>query len=674
MLGANTLTLSGTNTYQGATSVTAGMLEVSSTGSLPGYSSAGAVTVADGATLAVMVGGNGWTAPSLASLVSYATFAAGGLLGIDTTNATNGTFTYSTPLSAAGGQPLNLGLVKLGSNTLTLIPGTLGNNYSGTTIVSAGMLDVQSPASLPGYDVSGQVTVSAGATLAVMVGGTADWSPSGGTDNIATLLCSASFASGASLGFDTSDGSLTYSGSIADTSSGPLGLVVFGVGNNTLTLSGANTFSGATIVSAGTLVAGAADVLSSSSVITLAGGSLNLAGCNQAIAGLTGNGGVTFNGGQLTVDISGPETYSGTLTGGSGSQFIVNGSATQTLSGNSSSYTGTVQVGAGVVLDAASASALGGDSNLANVTVDSGATLAVMVGTSGNWNSGDIGDLLSSNAFQCDASLGFDTTPGNFPYSGAITDTANGPLGVAVLGDNILTLSGTNTYTGGTTVSAGTLDAQSPTALSGYNLPGQVSVATGATLAVLVGGSSSWNTAFPSLLSSVTFATGALLGFDTSDGSFTCTTAISGSNGAALNLGLVELGGNTLTLSPSSGSNNYTGATTIVAGTLTPSTAAAIPAASVVDLAGGNFDPGAALTIGGLAGTSGTVALGGNALTVQLSGNESFGGTLTGLSGSQLIVDASSSATQTISGSSGAYTGTIQIGSNAVLDAASAAP
>ena len=128
----------------------------------------------------------------------------------------------------------------------------------------------------------------------------------------------------------------------------------------------------------------------------------------------------------------------------------------------------------------------------------SGATLAVMVGGASDWNSGasdDIGTLLGNTAFAGGSSLGIDTTDayGGFTYGGTIADTATGPLGLVVLGENTLTLTAANTYTGGTVVTAGTLEAQSPASLPGYSTPGEVSVASGATLAVMVGGASDWN-------------------------------------------------------------------------------------------------------------------------------------------------------------------------------------
>ena len=61
--------------------------------------------------------------------------------------------------------------------------------------------------------------------------------------------------------------------------------------------------------------------------------------------------------------------------------------------------------------------------------------------------------------------LGIDTSGGGFSYSNTIADTTNGSLGLVKLGDNTLTLSGNNTYSGGTVLYAGTLKVNSNAAL-----------------------------------------------------------------------------------------------------------------------------------------------------------------------------------------------------------------
>ena len=99
---------------------------------------------------------------------------------------------------------------------------------------------------------------------------------------------------------------------------------------------------------------------------------------------------------------------------------------------------------------------LPGYSTSGSVSVAGGATLAVPTNSNGTtgWSSGQI-DSLTANATWTSgaAALGIDTTQGDFTYGGGITQ----PLTLTKLGPNTLTLTGSNTYSGGTTVSAGTL-------------------------------------------------------------------------------------------------------------------------------------------------------------------------------------------------------------------------
>jgi len=103
---SGTLTLTGTNTYSGSTTITAGVLGVKTTSSLPGYSTSGMVSVANSAMLAISVGGSGeWNSTAtndIAVLLGHATFYSGSALGIDTTDATTATsgFTYSATSAA----------------------------------------------------------------------------------------------------------------------------------------------------------------------------------------------------------------------------------------------------------------------------------------------------------------------------------------------------------------------------------------------------------------------------------------------------------------------------------------------------------------------------------------------------------------------------------------------
>ena len=202
------------------------------------------------------------------------------------------------------------------------------------------------------------------------------------------------------------------------------------------------------------------------------------------------------------------------------------------------------------------------------VTVAAGAMLAVNVGGDNEWNAGqdDIGYLLIARAFTRVPRWASTPPTPPAPFSATISSSISGGQGLTKLGPNTLILTGTNTYSGTTSVSAGTLEAQYTYALSAT---GPVTVAQGAVLAVMVGdsGSGYWNSGsnddIATLLgrAKLTFNAGSALGIDTTHASpsFTYSGNISGIQG------LTKLGPNTLILT---GVNTYSGLTTISGGTL----------------------------------------------------------------------------------------------------------
>jgi len=165
-----TLYMDGVNSYTGTTTVTDGTLQFLRETALYNNTSSSwtdaNIVVGIDATAAFNVGGTGeFTASDVDIIKSFGTstggFQSGSFLGLDTTNATGGSFTYGGSIADTNSGANTVGLKKLGTNTLVL---TETSTYSGTTSVAAGSLQVGdgSTGALIG---SGIVTVSTTATL-----------------------------------------------------------------------------------------------------------------------------------------------------------------------------------------------------------------------------------------------------------------------------------------------------------------------------------------------------------------------------------------------------------------------------------------------------------------------------------------------------------------------------
>jgi len=151
------------------------------------------------------------------------------------------------------------------------------NTYTGGTGVNAGILEATGTGSLPGYNVSGNITVASGGTMAVAVGGAGQFTSA----NIDTLRSNATFSAGSYLGIDTTSAPSGFS--YASNITGVLGLNKLGA--NTLTLSGTDTYSGPTLVSQGTLAVTTTGSIPNSAV-TVGGataGTLNFAASTSGI-------------------------------------------------------------------------------------------------------------------------------------------------------------------------------------------------------------------------------------------------------------------------------------------------------------------------------------------------------------------------------------------------------
>ena len=301
----------------------------------------------------------------------------GGTGGGRTVTVSANTLTIGGAISGGG-----YSLTKAGSGSTLVLGGS--NSYGGGTTVSAGVLSISSTDALPSWNLSGSYSVAPGAVLAVG-DGVADTS-------IATILGTTNFTASAALGFDTTQGSRTYAGVLADTSKGALGLAV--LGGNALTLSGSNTYSGGTTISAGTLaITGIASLgpggsyagnisISSSAILNY-----NSSAAQTLSGAISGSGGLTQSAGSI-LTLTGSNTYSGATTVSGGTLQIGNGT-----SGNLGNTAVTVLGG---VFSETTANALNGTASLSV----SGATALANLSTVNSYSGATTlssGILLLSN-------------------------------------------------------------------------------------------------------------------------------------------------------------------------------------------------------------------------------------------------------------------------------------
>ncbi len=502
--------------------------------------------------------------------------SGGGSLVLNGAVTMNASATISAPI--IGGSVLTVA----GPDTLTL-EGV--NTYTGATAVNSGTLAL---AYNSGTSTDGSIADSSGVTVGG--GATFDISRINAAGTSITSLAGGGTVTLGAKNLTLTDASGTFSGIIQNGASGNGGVVL---NSGAETLSGANTYTGATTLSAGTLaLSGAGGVADSSGVVLSSGATFDISQVTTGatILGLTGPGGTVALGGEtLTVNVaSGANTFGGVIQdggigSGTGGGLTLSGAGTLTLTG-ANTYTGTTTISAGTL-------ALGSGGSIADssVALSSGGTLDISQTTSGATIPGLTGTggtvALGGKALTINIASGSDT------FGGAIQDggIGSGAGGSLVLGGNgTLILSGANTYTGTTTISGGTLEFTASTA----ELTGNVTD----------------NTA-------LIFAQAASSGL---------SGAISGSGGVAEN-GAADT---TLTFSVT---ETYTGATSVASGTLALSGAGSIADSSGVALSGGAaFDISqttSGATILGLTGAGGTVALGGKALTINISsGANTFAG------------------------------------------------
>ncbi|WP_114953406.1 autotransporter-associated beta strand repeat-containing protein [Sphingosinicella terrae] len=161
------------------------------------------------------------------------------------------------------------------------------------------------------------------------------------------LTGAAQFNAGATMDTLTLGGSFAGENSFSGDLTGSGRLVMNGAG--TWVISGANSFTGGITVENGTLRIGSASALGVTTDVTVNGGTLDLDGYDLSLTSIAGSGGVLALGSaNLTVNLGTgvDRTYSGSITG-TGS-FTKLGAGNLTLTG-ASSYTGVTTIGGGIL-------------------------------------------------------------------------------------------------------------------------------------------------------------------------------------------------------------------------------------------------------------------------------------------------------------------------------------
>ncbi|CAB3957979.1 hypothetical protein LMG6001_04979 [Achromobacter insolitus] len=241
------------------------------------------------------------------------------------------------------------------------------------------------------------------------------------------------------------NGALTIAGSSAmdlnNTVSGAGSLIKNG--GASLTLSGVNTYAGGTLLNAGGLIVGTGAALGSGML------TVNGAATLDASQALTLANNVALNAG-LTVQGSHDLTLDGNLSGAG--SLTKNGASTLTLNG-ANTYTGGTYVNSGTL-------ALGAASSLAAtgvVTVASGATFDLSAGRGAQ--------VFGTLAGGGNIKMGTNSLLAGGSVDGTFGGSVSGTGVLVKQGSGTQTLTGANSYTGGTLIADGTLRAGSATAL-----------------------------------------------------------------------------------------------------------------------------------------------------------------------------------------------------------------
>ena len=309
-----------------------------------------------------------------------------------------------------------MGLTKIRAHTLTL---GASNNYSGPTLVTGGTLDLASGGALQG---STFVSSTAGSVL---------FDPSvssgaftfGGLSGVGALNLQNSGGTAITLSVGGNSANTTYSGTLGGAGS----LVKVGAG--TLTLNGLSSYSGSTTVS---------------------GGVLEVAGTANLPGYTTGSRIAIDGGGTLALSVGGTSGWQASNV----STFLL---------ANSNNFTSLSSLGFDTTGGTFSFGAISGSMGLTKLGVNTltltsastflGPTLISSGSLQLGDGSGNNGSLAGTAGITNNGALVFNNLSTAQTYAGSI----GGYGSLVKLGNNTQVLTGSNTYSGNTSISTGTL-------------------------------------------------------------------------------------------------------------------------------------------------------------------------------------------------------------------------
>ncbi len=625
--GAGKTILTNSNSYTGATTVTAGVLQIGNAATASSIGVGGAVAIRTGGTLSLV---NVFTqVGAVVTLNLFSNNVSNGVLGVGTLDI-NSTKIVTLSGTLTNGAAGTLALTQNGSGTTIL---TGADTYTGPTTVNHGALQVGDG-------------VAAAASLASAIQ----------VNNVSTLLIDNASLTG-TVNLNNTSASLkgvqTGSNFVFGGISGT-GFVVQN-GTGTTTLAGLNTYTGTTTVNAGTLQiglgVGTPGLALASKIKVNANGILAI---DLATGGTFANAvSLASTDASLNAIASGTNTLSGVISG-TGS-LIQSGTGTTTLTAKET-YTGTTTVSDGILEIGSAGTAASIVNHPVNVTNLGTLSLVNVVGNkfvTTVTNDGSGVGLLDVNSANTNT------------LSGIVADST-GQMALSQSGTGTTILTGSNkSYSAGTFISGGVLQIGTASTAGSIGTGGVFIALGGALTLVNIGGNALYEDVSNDLAGTGTLVVNSAK-----------TNILYGqlTDGSAGQIALTQSGSGPTILA--NAFNTYSGATTVSKANLqvgTTSLPGSIGASSTTSISNG-----AKVTLVNLGGNillgNVTNGVGGVGTLLSTSANtNTLTGTLTNGALGTLAVTQNGTGTTVLANAGNTYTGattvskgTLRIGTSAL--------